>query len=309
MVVDRNGDWTAYLYREGMVRMCALPYTTAAPVSAAAAAIAATAANESAGQEQQRAGPAATQGAEEWREAAISSDWQLAHLSNTSLKGVASASQPPCTELLWDGLLHDIIRAGPTTGTAPAHNSESTNGAKQNDHQAHPVLGKEDDSRVAAFWAELVSIAEVTARALRRGTTTTGDTTYASRSAEATADSSDVAESHAGEATGGCPLIGSTVRCGMFQVLGLDVMLDAAHRPWVLEVNARPALTGTESQMKQRLLRMILRILPRNDPGPTAAARSPSNLPAGDGGGTAPNATAKCGEDSFVQLRCFCESD
>jgi hypothetical protein len=63
-----------------------------------------------------------------------------------------------------------------------------------------------------------------------------------------------------------CPAYGGYSRC--FQLLGFDVLLDRALRPWVLEVNYRPSLDfhrPVERRMKVAMLRDLVRIaLPYN---------------------------------------------
>jgi hypothetical protein len=156
------------------------------------------------------------------------------------------------------------------------------------EHEHEHEHEHDDTSRVATFWSELVAIAEVTARALRRGVTVgTNDESHAGTIADSTTRAT----------------VDRAVRCGMFQVIGLDVMLDAAHRPWVLEVNARPALTGTEAEMKQRLVRAILVSLP--------GAGSPNGVVSASEHDSPPGATAPKQVDgidpSLLRLRCFNE--
>ena len=54
---------------------------------------------------------------------------------------------------------------------------------------------------------------------------------------------------------------GDEIGCGMFQIVGLDVMLDEAARPWLLEVNARPSLTGKQHELKHGVVQALLSLL------------------------------------------------
>ena len=232
LAVDCNGKWEAYLYKEGMVRLCSLPYAAVAR----------------AGAETEMAKQHSNQDVEPRSlsaqlDAALPIDWQLAHLSNTSLKNLAMVGATPqsCTELMWGGLLHDAIKAGPAAG--------ATSSTQEQDEGRGPIAEGDGERRVAAFWSEIVAIAEVTARALRNGVAVgVSDASTRDETAAGGTDSHGPTDNEAPERearrdkeTKRQPAI----RCGMFQVLGLDVMLDAAHRAWVLEVNARPALAGT----------------------------------------------------------------
>ena len=239
LAVDCNGKWAAYLYKEGMVRLCSSPYAAVVPVGAEL--------ETATGEERQHRGQDAEHHTSaKRREAALPSGWQLAHLSNTSLKNLAmddgTAPQEGCTELMWGGLLHDAIQAGPAAAAASAQ--EHAEGRL-------PIEQCDGERRVAAFWSELVAIAEVTARALRRGVTLGArDSSTRAEGAAGGTDARDPTDNGApeSEARRGRPAQGhpaSNIRCGMFQVLGLDVMVDAAHRAWVLEVNARPSLAGS----------------------------------------------------------------
>ena len=243
LAVDCNGKWAAYLYKEGMVRLCSSPYAAVVPAGAEL--------ETATGEERQHRGQDAEhQTSAERREAALPSGWQLAHLSNTSLKNLAmddgTAPQQGCTELMWGGLLHDAIQAGPAAAAASAQ--EHAEGRL-------PIEQCDGERRVAAFWSELVAIAEVTARALRRGVTLGArDSSTRAEGAAGGTDTRDPTDNEApeSEAWRGLPAGGhraskANLRCGMFQVLGLDVMLDAAHRAWVLEVNARPSVAGINS--------------------------------------------------------------
>jgi len=197
-----GGGWKAFLYREGMVRLCAVPYTAAPALPCAA---------DGDGTAEAGAGG--------------SEDWRLAHLTNTSMyREVASdeddpgadtadsgqkrlQEEAPSTEPLWGGSLEDAIGSG---------------------------------AAMEELWEQLTSIATATARALQQGWTDAGADT-----ARADGQGSEREE----------------ISCGMFQVIGLDVMLDVDRQPWVLEVNSRPSLSGKEEAMKQRLLRATLRLL------------------------------------------------
>lgn len=319
--VDHDGHWEAYLYKEGMVRLCSLPYA-ALPARTAAAQI-----GDTAGEAEEEHDGGCTREQEKARsqcdETALPSDWRLAHLSNTSLKNFATGAEsqsgrkgqapPPSTELMWGGLLEDTIKAGVarTTGAGAHHSQSTSNGARQHEQQKGLASEHEDDhdsrlSRMATFWGELVAIAEVTARALRRGVTVgSKDSSHAVTIGASTPRGTPVGDARDGEAT-----IVDPVRCGMFQVVGLDVMLDAAHRPWVLEVNARPALTGTELKMKQRLLRAILASLP--------VAAAPNDVAGGSANDSPPAATVPeevlgtsangdLNDSSLLRLGCFNE--
>lgn len=342
LTVDRDGQWEAYLYTEGIVRLCALPYSPPAPVAGAG----------SAAVEEELVEPRQTA---QLDETGLPCHWQLVHLSNTSLKDIARGAdsqdladapeqmQRPCTELMWGGLLHETIRAGPAETVT--RRGESSRGhqdgqdGQDNDHGGHAERqdeateacaetnctsvriataresrcdsqeesasgqGAPDEhndvgrDQVARFWRDLIEIAEVTARAIRRGVATSTNETGCSGCCADSAGASSVAGDTPGDAG---------ISCGMFQVLGLDVMLDAAHQPWLLEVNARPALTGTEPEMKQRLLRAILRQLPR------ATRREDAQRASLSVGTTRPSqatAFSACveGQASLVRLACFSE--
>jgi hypothetical protein len=104
-------------------------------------------------------------------------------------------------------------------------------------------------------------------------------------------------------------------------------MLDADHVPWVLEVNARPALSGKEGEMKQRLLQAILElttvVTTTNDTAAAAAAATAPATATAPGlrsalattTTTSPAAAAAGGEtakggcvvdaSSLVRLQCF----
>ena len=80
----------------------------------------------------------------------------------------------------------------------------------------------------------------------------------------------------------------------MFQVIGLDVMLDSDHQPWVLEVNGRPSLSGHQELIKQDLLRATLRLLlarirtqPANPDRDSDGSAATNGQREGEGGGAA----------------------
>lgn len=85
--------------------------------------------------------------------------------------------------------------------------------------------------------------------------------------------------------------------------VGLDVIIDEQGRPWVLEINALPKLTGEQSAMKASLLRAVLSGVcggPALPAGAGAGAGAAAPPPAAGAGGPSDDRAAMGGAPPMI---------